>query len=58
MKSADISAELISTVADAFERGTALEIQGGGTKQFYGRRPSGSLLRVNGHQGIVNYEPT
>jgi len=56
--SSDISAELISTVADAFERGTALEIQGGGTKQFYGRRSAGSLLRVKGHQGIVNYEPT
>ena len=58
MTSSDISAELRSTVADAFEQGAALEIQGGGTKQFYGRRPTGSLLRVNGHQGIVNYEPT
>ena len=58
MTSSDISAELISTVADAFERGTALEIQGGGTKQYYGRRSAGSLLWVTGHQGIVTYEPT
>jgi len=45
-------------VCETAGRGEKLRIRGGGTKDFYGREPSGEILDVSGHTGIVSYEPT
>jgi glycolate oxidase FAD binding subunit len=54
----DASDELQQRVRDAVESRTALALEGGGTKAFYGRSPSGEPVRVGGHRGVVSYEPT
>ena len=56
--SEDISAELVASIATAYEDNTPLQILGGNTKGFYGRVPVGMPLAITGHEGIVNYEPT
>ncbi|MHB1676180.1 MAG: glycolate oxidase subunit GlcE [Sulfuriferula sp.] len=35
----------------------SLRIRGGGTKDWYGNSPSGAILDVSVHSGIVEYEP-
>ena len=45
-------------VRAAFESGTPLTIEGGGSKRFYGRAPAGETLKVAEHRGIVNHEPS
>ena len=45
-------------VRAAFESGTPLAIEGGGSKRFYGRAPAGETLKVAEHRGIVNHEPS
>jgi len=35
-----------------------LQIRGGGSKHWYGQRPTGELLDTGGYSGIVEYEPT
>ncbi|MDT3736407.1 MAG: glycolate oxidase subunit GlcE [Denitratisoma sp.] len=35
-----------------------LRIRGGGSKDFYGNAPEGTLLETAGHAGLVAYEPT
>lgn len=37
---------------------SALCIQGGGSKQWYGQAPRGSLLDTRAYAGIIAYEPT
>jgi glycolate oxidase FAD binding subunit len=49
---------LVDQVADARERGTPLDICGGGTKRFYGELPAGAPLDVTPLSGISSYEPT
>jgi glycolate oxidase FAD binding subunit len=49
---------LIDQVAGARERGTPLDIRGGGTKRFYGESPAGAPLDVTPLAGITCYEPT
>lgn len=56
--STDISSQLTTTVQSAADSGSAVNIVGGGTKQFYGRSTNGRTLNVGAHQGIVSYEPT
>jgi glycolate oxidase FAD binding subunit len=51
-------ARLIDQVAGARERGTPLDIRGGGTKRFYGELPAGAPLDVTPFSGITCYEPT
>ncbi len=51
-------ARLIDQVAGARERGTPLDICGGGTKRFYGELPVGTPLEVTPLSGISSYEPT
>ena len=51
-------AEFQDRIRAAAARGTALRIQGGGTKDFYGGVPAGEALDASGHAGIVAYEPT
>jgi len=54
----DISNQLTEQIRDAVRERASLEIRAGGSKGFYGRTPTGALLDVSGHRGIVNYEPT
>ena len=54
----DISTSLQQIVVDANNNKRALQIIGGNSKAFYGRTPSGEPLKVSGHTGILNYEPT
>lgn len=37
---------------------TPLAIRGGGSKAFYGHAPMGEVLAMDGHRGVLNYEPT
>ncbi|MEN8206252.1 MAG: glycolate oxidase subunit GlcE [Pseudomonadota bacterium] len=45
-------------VQAAAAAGTALCIQGGNSKSFYGRTPHGEILSVKDHQGIIDYTPS
>ena len=45
-------------VRAAFESGTPLCIEGGGSKRFYGRPPAGEPLPAGGHRGLVSHEPS
>lgn len=49
---------LIERVRDAGARGTALDIQGGGTKRFYGEPPVGEPFDVTPLAGISCYDPS
>ena len=49
---------LTARVQAAQADGTALCIQGGGTKTFYGEAPRGEPLDVRGLNGISSYEPS
>lgn len=53
---ADRSEELAQAVRAA--AGDALQIIGGGSKNFYGRPARGERLSIAGHCGIVAYDPT
>ena len=54
----DISNILQSRILEAKSNKTALKIQAGNSKNFYGRVIDAPLLDVSKHQGIINYEPT
>ena len=45
-------------VQDAASSQTALAIQGGGSKQFYGRTTQGETLAVGQYSGIFDYTPS
>ena len=53
----DLSGVLADRVRQAAAEGTALVLRGGGSKDFYGRRPQGEVLDLAGHRGIVAHEP-
>lgn len=50
--------QLCETVRAASASRTSLLIRAGGTKDFYGNQPRGSLLDPRSVNGIVDYEPT
>lgn len=50
--------DLVERVRDATRTATPLDIQGGGSKAFYGGRPVGQALSTRGLVGITAYEPT
>ncbi|WP_420819613.1 glycolate oxidase subunit GlcE [Pandoraea terrae] len=52
-----ILAALRAQVVAAAERGTPLEIRGGGTKAWYGQAPAGERLDMRAYRGIVAYDP-
>ena len=54
----DISHDLQSQIIDAKNSNTALKIQAGNSKNFYGRQIDARLLDVSAHQGVINYEPS
>jgi len=49
---------LIERIVDARRTAASLDIQGGGTKGFYGNARRGDLLDVRALAGITAYEPT
>lgn len=53
----DISAQLIEQVKQAANDNTALQIIGGGSKDFMGRTPTGTPISIKAHSGIISYEP-
>ncbi len=55
---ADISKQLQRQVREAYASETALNVIGGNSKAWYGRKPQGEPLHVSGHHGIVNYMPS
>ncbi len=54
----DVTEALRERVLAAAVDKTPLRIRGGGTKDFYGNKPEGTLLDTTNHTGIVAYEPT
>ena len=45
-------------IREAAGRGTALQLRGGGSKDFYGNAPRGEVLDTRAYAGIIDYEPT
>lgn len=58
MSGQDNSRALVEQVQAAAASATPLRIVGGNSKPFYGRHSEGEPLNINGHSGIVEYEPT
>ncbi len=52
----DIATQLREQVHTALAQQQPLQITGGASKSFYGREPSGEVLHVAGHTGIVDYD--
>ncbi len=53
----DQTRELQSQVQQALERSQQLVIEGSGSKTFIGNHCNGELLKLDGHCGVINYEP-
>ena len=49
---------LQAKVYDALAQGTRLQIEGGGSKSFYGQTITGEVLSTQRHRGIISYEST
>ena len=54
----DISSEIASNIQRAFQDKTALRIEGGSSKSFYGREIEGKTLSLSHNRGIIEYEPS
>jgi len=54
----DQTEQLTDRIKQAIDSKTALQIVGGNTKSFYGRKPWGKTLDTGDHSGVVNYQPT
>ena len=50
--------QLQEAIRDAAANATPLRLRGGGSKDFYGNEPRGTILDTRGYAGIVSYEPT
>ena len=50
--------EFQERIRSAAAQGGALQIQGQGSKAFYGELPKGELLDVSGFAGVSSYEPS
>ena len=51
-------ADFRQQVIQASAHRTPLQLRGGGTKDWYGETPHGTLLDTRAHEGIVDYDPT
>ena len=49
---------ILEQVQSALSNNKCLCIKGAGSKDFYGRTLIGDELKVNGHSGVVSYEPS
>ncbi|VAW61788.1 Glycolate dehydrogenase, FAD-binding subunit GlcE [hydrothermal vent metagenome] len=56
--SEDQTEHLLSQVQTSVESKSALNIQGGNSKQFYGHPVQAATLDISHHQGIINYQPS
>ena len=54
----DRTGVLCEQVSQAFHDRTPLVIRAGNSKSFYGRKVEGTELRLQGHEGILAYEPS
>jgi len=50
--------EFSERIAAATSQRRALQIRGGGTKDWYGQTPRGEIFDTRSHRGIIDYEPT
>ncbi|MGZ5232102.1 MAG: FAD-binding protein, partial [Burkholderiales bacterium] len=50
--------QFAQVIREARARKQPLRIRGGGTKDFYGEEPHGTVLDTKTYSGIVDYEPT
>jgi glycolate oxidase FAD binding subunit len=53
----DLTGQFQETVRNALAQGAPLDLQGSGSKRFYGREARGAPLALGEHRGIINYEP-
>ena len=58
MQDQDIALYLQRSVQEAIKNKKPVQIIGGNSKYFYGRKAFGEPLHVNAHQGIINYQPS
>ena len=58
MSEQDLSQVLQAQVQAVYANGTALTIQGGNSKNWYGNPTQGATLSLAEHSGILNYEPS
>ena len=58
MTDRDCSEAVLHAVTQAIDTRSPVQIRGGGSKDFYGGRPSGALLDISEHSGIISYEPS
>ena len=54
----DKTGVLCEQVSQAFHDRAPLAIRAGNSKSFYGRKVEGTELRLQGHEGILSYEPS
>jgi glycolate oxidase FAD binding subunit len=54
----NIEQDILEQVRDAASSATPLNIEGGGSKRFYGRSSSGATLATGAHNGIIDYTPS
>ncbi len=58
MRAADQTQSIQSVVLDAYKHHKSINIMGGGSKIFYGRKRHGLKLDLSGHQGVIRYHPS
>ncbi|MBC5763865.1 glycolate oxidase subunit GlcE [Ramlibacter albus] len=54
----DVLAQLIERIREAAGSGTPVRIRGGGSKDFYGERFDGEMLRTGALDRVIAYEPS
>ncbi len=54
----DLTQSLQRAVSEAVAQHTPLRIVGGNSKSFFGREPQGKVLKLDQHQGVINYQPS
>lgn len=58
MSMEDVLSSMRNTVIEAAARGATLDIQGSGSKAFYGNLASGEAFDTLAYSGVIDYEPT
>ncbi|WP_304178143.1 glycolate oxidase subunit GlcE [Phenylobacterium aquaticum] len=54
----DLTAQLADQVRAATADRAPLRIEGGGTRAWFGRPVEGQALKVAGHRGVIDYDPS